>query len=84
METFEKVDLSLPRYRAKSHEVDDVNFFKALCKKVPKAKELGHSKVKKLIQAFNESITDVVIDNREGVELLEGIGYIFIIICKSS
>lgn len=82
METFEKVDLSLPRYRAKSHEVDGKDFFKALCKKMPKAKELGHSKVKKLIKAFNESITDVVIENRDGVELLEGIGYIFILSCN--
>lgn len=82
METFEKVDLSLPRYRAKTQEMDNIKFFKALCKKVPKAKELGHSKVKKLIKEFNESIADVVIENRDGVELLEGIGYIFILSCK--
>lgn len=82
METFEKVDLSLPRYRPETKEMDDVKFFKALCKKVPKAKELGHSKIKMLIKSFNESIIDVVIDNREGVELLEGIGYVFILSCN--
>lgn len=82
METFNNVDLSLPRYRAKGKEIDDNDFFNALCKKIPQAKELGHGNIKSLIKSFNESISDVVINNREGVELLEGIGYVFILSCK--
>jgi len=76
METFSKVDLSLPRYRAERKEIDNIDFFKALCKKVPKANELGHANVRDLIKEFNETITEAVVENRDGVELLEGIGYL--------
>lgn len=82
METFSKVDLSLPRYRAERKEIDNVDFFKALCKKVPKANELGHVNVRNLIKEFNETIAEAVVENRDGVELLEGIGYLFVLSCK--
>jgi nucleoid DNA-binding protein len=82
METFNKVDLSLPRYRAERHEIDDIKFFKALCKKIPRVEELGHSNVRNLIKEFNETIAEAVVENRDGVELLEGIGYLFVLSCK--
>ena len=82
METFNNVDLSLPRYRAERKEIDDIKFFKALCKKIPNAEKMGHSNVRSLIKEFNETIADVVVENRDGIELLEGIGYLFVLSCK--
>ena len=82
METFNNIDLSLPRYRAEKKEIDDAEFFKALCKKVPKAEELGHAYVRDLIKQFNETIAETVVNHREGVELLEGLGYLLILSCN--
>ena len=50
METFRQPDLSQPRYRVESIQVDNKPFYKALCKKVPGAKALGLSKTKKVIK----------------------------------
>jgi nucleoid DNA-binding protein len=83
MEPFRIPDLSQPRYRVAAREIDGSDFYKSLCEKVPKAKALGHSNIKALIKEFNESITQYIMDNREGVELFESLGFIFIASCKT-
>lgn len=83
METFRQPDLSQPRYRVESVQVDNKHFYKALCKKVPEAKALGLSKIKKVINEFNELIAQYIMENREGVELPESLGYMFIATCKA-
>ncbi len=82
MNDFNKPDFSKPRYRAKRLEIDGKEFYKSLVDKIPDASKLGHSEVKKLIKQFNETVLQNIVDNREGVELPQGLGYIFIGSCK--
>lgn len=83
METFRKPDLNQPRYRVEAKQADSVNFYKALCKKVPGATALGINKTRAIIKEFNELIAQYIMENREGVELPESLGYMFVATCKS-
>lgn len=82
METFRKPDLNQPRYRAETKQVDGKDFYKALCKKIPGATALEHAKIRDIIKDFNELITKHVIESREGIELPESLGYMFVASCK--
>lgn len=82
MNQFNKPDLSKPRYRPKRLELDGIDFYKALLEKVPNASKLGHTKVRDIIKQFNETVLQNIVDNREGVELPQGLGYVFVGSCK--
>jgi nucleoid DNA-binding protein len=82
MNQFKKPDFSKPRCRPKRLEVDGKEFYKALLEKVPEASKLSHLEVRNLIKQFNETVLQNIVDNREGVELPQGLGYIFIGSCK--
>jgi hypothetical protein len=82
MESFRIPDLNGPRYRKAQQEVCSDEFYKALCKKFPKVETLGRTVVAKYIKEFNELTTQAIIDNRDGVELLESLGNIFIANCR--
>lgn len=82
MEPFRKPDLNQPRYRAEAKQVDGKDFYTALCKKVPKADTLGHAEIRDIIKQFNEELTTYIMENREGIELPESLGYMFIASCK--
>lgn len=83
METFRKPDLNQPRYRVETRQIDTVDFYKKLCEKVPKATALGISETRAIIKEFNELIAQYIMENREGVELPESLGYMFVATCKS-
>jgi nucleoid DNA-binding protein len=82
MNHFNKPDFSKPRYRPKRLELDGKEFYKALVEKIPNAANIPHTDIKKLIKQFNETVLQNIVDNREGVELPQGLGYIFIGSCK--
>jgi nucleoid DNA-binding protein len=82
MDQFNKPDFTKPRYRAKRLEIDGIDFYKALIAKVPEAAKLSHAETRDLVKQFNETVLQNIVDNREGVELPQGLGYIFIGSCK--
>jgi hypothetical protein len=84
MKTIRKPDLNAPRFRESTSKVLTVDTFKKFIKENPKYKGMDYKLFKDTIKAFNGNIWQGVIDNRNGVELPEGLGYIFIGTCESS
>lgn len=81
MMSYKKPDLNAPRFRPKKHNLLNKGF----CDKIrSKHKELEHltdEEIKSVVKTFNSNIWETAIENRDGVELLEQLGYIFIGSC---
>jgi hypothetical protein len=83
MENFRKPDLNKPRYKAPRKNLHDKDFFKLLYEKYPVFKKYKKKEVVDLIREFNrEKLVDTIINTREGVDLSQGIGCLFIGSCK--
>ena len=76
-----KPDLNAPRFRKMTEGTLNANFIKLLKEKVPSSASLSSVQIKNIINTFNENIWKTVIDKRDGVELPELIGHIFIGTC---
>lgn len=81
MKVFKKPDLNAPRYRPKKHNILNADFYNRFIEKYPKYKGLNLSQVKDVVKSFNGAIWQEVINNRNGIELPEQLGYIFIGTC---
>jgi hypothetical protein len=84
MKEFKKPDLSAPRFRPKQRIFLTKKFFKLFKKKYPKYKNIDNAVIKKIIKKFNQTVYQTVIDNRDGVQLPEQIGWLFIGTCQQS
>ncbi len=78
---YKKPDLKAPRYRPKKLNLTNVEFYNQFIKDNPKYSNLSIKQFKDIINVFNEKIWKTVIDYRDGVELPEQLGYIFIGSC---
>lgn len=76
-----KPDLHAPRFRRQIDFTLNAEFYELLKEKVPAAKELTNAQLKDLIMTFNGQIWQAAIDNRDGVEIPEQIGHLFIGTC---
>lgn len=74
---------SVPRIRKKYITLLTSNTFRLFKLKHPEYKNLSLLEYKKIIRTFNTEIVQTMIDNRNGVELLEGLGYIFMGTCDT-
>jgi hypothetical protein len=81
MKKFNKPDLNAPRFREKVHNVLDMKLYKEFVKKFPEHKSVSYDEFKELINTYNGLMWQGVIDNRNGVELPEGLGYVFMGSC---
>lgn len=81
---FKKPDVKAPRYRAKTYQVMNDKFFNDFKKKYPKYNKIANTQLRKIGKRFNTLFWETVIDKRDGVELPQGLGYIFIGTCKKS
>ena len=79
---FRKPDLNAPRYRPKVFNVLNKDLFKNFKEKYPQYKDLTYNVFKKIISEANEKIRTSIIEYRDGVELPESLGYIFIGSCS--
>ena len=84
MKEFNKPNVKAPRFRPKVSSVLNKEFFEKFKTKHPKYKNLDNSKLRKLIKLFNEKICDKVIENRDGIELPQQLGWLFIGTCQKS
>lgn len=84
METFRTPDLQAPRFRAETYEVLNKEFFDRFRKKYPKYKNYKDKELRSIIKSFNKLVFETVIDNRNGVELPESLGWLFIGTCQPS
>tara|TARA_R110002126_G_scaffold147158_1_gene293181 strand:- start:1945 stop:2529 length:585 start_codon:yes stop_codon:yes gene_type:complete len=84
MKKFNKPNLKAPRFREKQHIVYNKKLYKEFLKKFPEHVNVTLLEFKKIIETFNGMMWQGVIDNRNGVELPEGLGYVFIASCIPS
>lgn len=81
---FNKPNVTDPRFRPEVHQMIDQDFFKRFKEKYPKYKNVDNGTLKKVIKQFNNKFWETVIDNRDGVQLPEGLGYLFVGTCQTS
>jgi len=79
---FKKPDLNAPRYREKIKTLLNIDTYKRFKKKYPMYANVENSTLRKIIKMFNRKIWNGIIENRDGVELPNSLGYIFIGSCK--
>jgi len=84
MKEFKKPNVKAPRFRPSFYNVLNKEFFEKFKKKYPKYKNLDNSILKKIVKTFNETISSKVIENRDGIELPQQLGWIFIGTCQKS
>ena len=83
MRQFRKPDLNAPRYRAKCLDVLKKDFYKQFREAHPKLKHLTDKDIKNIIREVNGKTWQMVVDERDGIELPEQLGYIFIGSCPA-
>jgi hypothetical protein len=83
MKEFKSPDVKAPRYRPEVFTIMDKEFFENFKKKHPKYKNLDNKDLRKIIKYFNKSFYQTVIDTRDGAQLPEQLGWIFIGTCQS-
>lgn len=81
--TVRKPDLKAPRYRAKRENLLDAAFCREFRKEYPQFSYLNNEQIKSIITEVNGKIWQTAIDERDGVELPEQLGYIFIGSCPA-
>jgi len=84
MKEFKKPDVKAPRFRPEKYNVLSKEFFEKFKKKYPKYKSLDDNNLRKIIKLFNQVIAQAVVDTRDGVQLPEQIGWLFIGTCQQS
>lgn len=82
MKKFKTPDLNAPRYRAKTTTLLNKKVYNDFIKKYPKYSDISVKDFKKIINQFNKNISTEVINNRNGVQLPEKLGYLFIGKCE--
>jgi hypothetical protein len=78
---YKKPDLNAPRFRPKKLNLTNSDFHEQFIKDNPKHSGLSVNQFKEIIKVFNGKIWESVIDYRDGVELPEQLGYLFIGSC---
>jgi hypothetical protein len=84
MKEFKKPDVKAPRFRPEVYNVLNKEFFDLFRKKYPRYKNLDNDSLKKIVKTFNKYIFQTVIDTRDGIELPESLGWVFIGTCQQS
>lgn len=81
LKEFKKPDLNAPRFRPKKLNVLNKDFCETFRRQNPKHRHLSIEQIKQIVTTMNGLIYQTVIDKRDGVELPEQLGYLFIGTC---
>lgn len=81
MAEFRKPDLSAPRYRMKRKNLITDTYMDDFKNRHPELESYDKHKVKDVVKYFNEKLWKAIIEHRDGVELPEGLGFVFIGAC---
>lgn len=84
MKEFKKPDVTAPRFRPETHNVLNKEFFEKFKEKYPRYKSLNNAQLRQIAKVFNQTVYQTVIDTRDGVQLPELIGWLFIGTCQQS
>lgn len=78
---FKKPDLNAPRYRSNTLVLLSRDLYNKFIEKYPEHKDHDYEEFKRNIATFNEALWRTALDHRDGVDLPEGLGNIFIGTC---
>ena len=78
---YKKPDLKAPRFRPKKLNFTNKEFYEKFIQDNPQYAGLSIEKFKEIINTFNRKIWETVIEERDGVQLPEQLGFIFIGSC---
>lgn len=78
---YNKPDLNAPRYRPTKLNLTNNESYKRFISENPKYSKLTLEEFKTIISTFNGKIWETAISERDGIELPEQLGYIFIGTC---
>ena len=81
---FAEVFIKLDRYREKRLGLLNEDTIKEFKEKKPLYSKIDNVKLKKIIKLYNVKLWNEVINSRDGVELPDSLGYLFIGTCKPS
>lgn len=82
MKQYCKPDLNAPRYRPKKLNFTNLDFYKKFLVEHPKYDGvLNVDQFKEIISLFNGKIWKTIIEERDGIQLPEQLGYIFVGTC---
>jgi hypothetical protein len=84
MKEFKLPDVKAPRFRPEVYNVLNKEFIESFKKNHPKYKHVEDEVLRKIIKTFNKTIAQSVVDLRDGVQLPEQIGWLFIGTCQAS
>jgi hypothetical protein len=84
MKEFKKPNVKASRYRPEVITLLNKEFFENFKKAHPKYKNLDNKLLRKIIKRFNQIVYQTVIDTRDGVQLPEQLGWLFIGTCQRS
>jgi|TARA_R100000084_G_scaffold108664_1_gene71921 hypothetical protein len=78
---FKKPNLNAPRYREKRNGLLNKEIIEEFKSKKPAYANIDNEKLKKIITMYNKNLWNGVIEHRDGVELPDFLGYLFIGTC---
>jgi len=84
MKEFKQPDISAPRFRPRVHNILEKEFFDSFKKKFSRYKNLENSVLKNIIKTYNKTLFNTVIETRDGIQLPESLGWLFIGTCQTS
>jgi len=79
---FKKPDVKAPRFREKRLGLLNKQIIREFKDKYPLYENIDNNKLKKIIKLYNEKLWKGVIEFRDGVELRDSLGYLFIGTCS--
>lgn len=79
--SFKKPDLNAPRFRPTSMNLMSRDLYEKFRQRFPEHDAISLQHFKEIISTFNGKLTEGIIENRDGVELPEGLGFIFLGTC---
>lgn len=79
---FKKPDLSAPRFRPKKKVILNRSLYEAFIEKYPHYKTLTLSQFKDIVVTYNGLLREGSLENRDGVQLPENLGYLLIAKCN--
>lgn len=82
MKTSKQPDLKAPRFTVPMESSTSKEFIDYIRKKVPQTKNFSDNEIRHIVGTFNKTLWQNVISNRDGVDLPQGIGRLFIGSCK--
>ena len=78
---YKKPDLNAPRFRPKKLNLTNIEFYDRFINENPKYSGVDLDQFKNIIKTFNGMIWNTVINERDGIQLPEQLGYLFIGTC---